>query len=79
LSGLEARRCLALAAALERGSEHPVGRALAEAASAPIPTATELRNTPGSGIEGWIDGRCYRVGRPEFAAALAESAGGWTR
>ncbi|MCK7581468.1 MAG: HAD family hydrolase [Chromatiales bacterium] len=28
--GLEARRCLALAAALERGSEHPVGRALAE-------------------------------------------------
>jgi Cu2+-exporting ATPase len=75
VGGLEARRCLALAAALERGSEHPVGRALAEAASAPIPAATELRNTPGSGIEGWIDGRCYRVGRPEFAAALAENAG----
>ena len=51
-SGLEARRCLALAAALERGSEHPVGRALAEAAGAAVPIATELRNSPGDGVEG---------------------------
>ncbi|MCC9000337.1 MAG: cadmium-translocating P-type ATPase [Candidatus Contendobacter sp.] len=74
VSGLEARRSLALAAALERGSEHPVGRALAEAAGDHIPAATDLRNTPGSGVEGWIDGRCYRVGRPEFVAALSENA-----
>ncbi len=72
-SGLEARRGLALAAALERGSEHPVGRALAEAAGEMVPAAMEVRNTPGSGIEGWIEGRCYRVGRPEFVAALSQS------
>ena len=73
-SGLEARRCLALAAALERGSEHPVGRALAEAAGVAVPTATDLRNTPGDGVEGWIEGRCYRVGRAGFAAGLSGAA-----
>lgn len=67
----EARHCLALAAALERGSEHPVGRALAASAGPSVPGATELRNTPGSGIEGWVEGRRYRVGRPEFAAGLS--------
>ena len=70
LEGREARQCLAWAAALERGSEHPVGRALAEAATDGVPLATEVRNTPGSGVEGWIDGRRYRVGRPAFAAGL---------
>ena len=74
VGGLEARRGLALAAALERGSEHPVGRALAEAAGEMIPLATDVHNTPGSGIEGWIEGRRYRVGRPEFVAALSQSA-----
>jgi Cu2+-exporting ATPase len=71
VGGLEARRGLALAAALERGSEHPVGRALAEAAGETALLATDRRNTPGSGIEGWVEGRCYRVGRPEFVAALS--------
>jgi Cu2+-exporting ATPase len=71
IDGLEARRGLALAAALERGSEHPVGRALAEAAGERALAATELHNTPGSGIEGQIEGRRYRVGRPEFVAALS--------
>ena len=71
VGGLEARRCLALAAALERGSEHPVGRALAGAAGSTMPGASELRNTPGSGMEGWVEGRRYRVGRPEFVAELS--------
>ncbi len=70
-SNLEAQRCLALAAALERGSEHPVGRALVEAAGSAILSATELRNTPGSGVEGWIEGCRYRVGRSEFVADLS--------
>jgi Cu2+-exporting ATPase len=70
VGSVDAQRSLALAAALERGSEHPVGRALAEAAGENILLATDLRNTPGSGVEGWIDGRRYRVGRPTFVAAL---------
>ena len=39
-----------------------------------IPEAVELRNTPGSGVEGWIEGRCYRVGQPEFVQALQPGA-----
>lgn len=74
IGGLEVSRALALAAVLERGSEHPVGRALAEAAGETVPAATEVRNTPGSGIEGWIEGRRYRIGRPEFAAELSGAA-----
>ncbi len=74
VGGLETRRGLALAAALERGSEHPVGRALVEAAGESIPSATDIRNTPGNGIEGWIEGRRYRIGRPEFVAALSQTA-----
>jgi Cu2+-exporting ATPase len=70
-SGLEPQYVLALAAALERGSEHPVGRALAGAAGLEVRTATDLHNIPGSGIEGWIDGRRYRVGQPEFVVALS--------
>lgn len=69
--GLEARRCLMLVAALERGSEHPVGRALVEAAGSATLSATELHNTPGSGVEGRIEGCRYRVGRPEFVADLS--------
>jgi len=71
VSDWEPEHCRRLAAALERGSEHPVGRALAEGTHLRIPEATELRNTPGSGVEGWIEGRCYRVGRPEFVAGLS--------
>ncbi len=73
-SGLEPQQGLALAAALERGSEHPVGRALVEAAGLGVPMATELHNTPGNGVEGWIDGRRYRIGQPEFVAALSGTA-----
>jgi len=74
VGGLDARRGLALAAALERGSEHPVGRALAEAAGESVPSATDVHNTPGSGIEGRIEGRRYRIGRPEFVAELSGMA-----
>lgn len=64
---------LALAAALERGSEHPVARAL-QAAAHDMLRAEELRNTPGQGIEGLIDGRRYRLGKPAFVAALSHAA-----
>ena len=57
-----------LAAALEAGSEHPIAKALREGA-APAHTASEIRNTPGRGVEGTIEGRVYRLGAPRFAAA----------
>lgn len=57
----------ALATALEAGSEHPIARAL-RMADFPAFSASEIRNTPGRGVEGTINGRTYRVGSPRFAA-----------
>jgi Cu2+-exporting ATPase len=68
----------ALAAALEAGSEHPIARALCRHATAGQ-TARDIRNTPGQGVEGTLDGRTYRLGSPRFAApgsALPDTAGG---
>jgi Cu2+-exporting ATPase len=56
--------------------EHPEGyerlaaypsRALSETATA-TQTADQIRNTPGRGVEGTIDGHVYRIGSPRFAA-----------
>jgi Cu2+-exporting ATPase len=72
LHGRGRDECLALAAALERGSEHPVARALLSAAAdlAPVP-ALEISNYPGQGIEALVNGRRVRIGSPAFASELA--------
>jgi len=64
--------CLAVGAALERGSEHPVARALAGAASARAiaAPAEAVRNFPGEGIEAQIEGVRYRIGALGFVRAL---------
>ncbi len=63
VAGLGRDDCLELAAALERGSEHPVGRALLDAAQGRL-AAFDVRNTPGVGIVGVVGGRRLRVGKP---------------
>jgi Cu2+-exporting ATPase len=62
---------LALAAALEARSEHPVGAALREAAGGAVPTAEALSVVAGQGVEGVVQGRRMRLGRPAFVAAIA--------
>jgi Cu2+-exporting ATPase len=67
-----------IAAALEAGSEHPIARALREAAT-PTRSASQIRNTPGRGVEGTIGDHIYRLGSPRFAApahTLPEAAEG---
>ncbi len=70
----DAAYALALAAALERGSEHPIARALAvggvEAGPAAAIEVAGLRATTGAGVEGMIEGSVWRLGRPEFVGAL---------
>jgi Cu2+-exporting ATPase len=68
LSGRSAEDVSRIAAALEAGSEHPIARALREAGSASL-SASDVRNTPGRGVEGTIDGLPYRLGSPHYAAA----------
>jgi len=65
---------LSIACALEQASEHPIARALLAASDglqASRPTVEALRSVAGAGLEGRIDGICYRIGNEDFVAALA--------
>ncbi|WP_410589904.1 heavy metal translocating P-type ATPase [Amycolatopsis sp. lyj-23] len=63
---------LRLAGAVEAASEHPIGRAIAEAAKerfGTLPVVTDFRSTPGVGVTGVVEGRAVSVGRAEGGAA----------
>ncbi|HET8561754.1 MAG TPA: heavy metal translocating P-type ATPase [Marmoricola sp.] len=55
---------LALAAALESASEHPIARAVATGIT-PAGTVTEFENLPGRGVHGVVDGHRVRVAAPQ--------------
>ena len=67
---------LRAAAAVERGSEHPVARAVVDAAHAralDVPEPTDFRNLPGSGAVATIGGTEVTVGRAELFERLDPS------
>ena len=68
--------CLAIAAALERGSMHPIAKALVTAAP-PALAAPDSKHHAGLGVEAEIDGRTYRLGRPEFVLAAQQAPARW--
>jgi Cu2+-exporting ATPase len=70
----DAGRALALAAALERGSEHPIARALAAGGADAGIEVDGLRATTGAGVEGKIEGCVWRLGRPGFVGAIHGAA-----
>lgn len=63
---------IALAAALEQGSEHPIGRALQQCADTIAPVVNVSAVT-GAGVLGFIDGTEWRLGRPDFVASLHQT------
>ncbi|GLX12787.1 cation-transporting P-type ATPase [Pseudomonas straminea] len=69
LGDLDGDTCLALAAALESQSEHPIARAFGHA-TAPVEA---LQNVPGLGLEGVVEGRRLRIGQAEFVSELSAS------
>jgi Cu2+-exporting ATPase len=69
---------LALAAALEAGSGHPIARALAAAADAPKAEVVEARELPGEGRVGRVGHHTVLVGSPAFVGSeLGGIADGW--
>jgi heavy metal translocating P-type ATPase len=66
-SGLAEDEVLALAAAAEHPSEHPLARAVVDAArecDLTLPTAEDFASTPGVGVTATVDGRRIAVGAP---------------
>ncbi len=72
---LGTQQVLALAAGLEAGSEHPIAKALLAAAEGSAPVDFDrIANTAGAGVEGMLAGTRYRLGKPDFIAALSGPA-----
>jgi len=70
---MEEMEVLAIAAALESFSEHPLAQAIVQEAAArrlTIPQASDFKSVTGKGVEGIVKGKRYRVGRPEWALEL---------
>ncbi|GAA3228898.1 cation-translocating P-type ATPase [Pseudonocardia petroleophila] len=61
--GATREQVLALAAALEARSEHPLARAILAAVDQVTPAA-DVEAVPGAGLTGRLDGRALRLGRP---------------
>lgn len=67
LGALDSDACLALAAALENRSEHPIARAFGQASAA----ADEVDSHPGLGLQGRVGTRLLRIGQADFVCALS--------
>ncbi len=74
LNGAARADVLRLAGAVEAASEHPIARAVAEAARGEVgelPPVDEFRNEPGVGVSGVVDGHAVEVGRRDGAITVS--------
>jgi Cu+-exporting ATPase len=74
--GVDQAALLRLAASLERGSEHPLARAIVEGAAdrgLALVEAGEFRNVPGKGVQGRVDGTLVALGNEALMAELGLS------
>lgn len=67
---MTAADALLMAAAIERGSEHALGRALCSAAEGRLPAVERVRAFTGHGMEAIVAERQVRIGTPEFVGKL---------
>ncbi|WP_404815520.1 heavy metal translocating P-type ATPase [Streptomyces thermolineatus] len=70
VAGTDPDELYELAGAVENASEHPIARAVADAAAArlhaPLPEVTDFENVPGLGVRGTVGGHAVLVGRTQL-------------
>jgi len=69
VDGMPEDEALAIAAALENPSEHPLAKAIVDSAhqrQLALPPMSDFQTITGRGVEGQVNGQTYRVGRPEW-------------
>jgi Cu+-exporting ATPase len=74
LNGAGRAEILRLAGAVEAASEHPIGRAVADAARAEtgdLPPVRDFANLPGMGVRGTVEGHAVEVGRGDGAITVS--------
>ncbi|MCL4689683.1 MAG: heavy metal translocating P-type ATPase [Burkholderiales bacterium] len=72
-AGISREEALALAAAVQRGSTHPLAKAVEDAAAreaVAVPAATDLRAVPGRGVEAVVGGRRIAIASARWASEL---------
>ncbi|MEQ9073253.1 MAG: copper-translocating P-type ATPase, partial [Sandaracinaceae bacterium] len=73
VDGVEEETLLRLAAALERGSEHPLAEAIvrgAEERGLSLPSAADFESVTGKGVRGDVDGRSVALGNLAMMRSL---------
>lgn len=76
-NGLAEADALSLAASLQQGSEHPLGRAVREAAAergVPVAPAADTRAVAGRGIQAQVQGRRLILGSGQWLVSLGTPA-----
>ncbi len=73
LDGAGQAEILRLAGAVEAASEHPIARAIADAAAreGALPAVEGFRNVPGVGVRGVVEGHEVQIGRSNGAITVA--------
>ena len=74
--GESADAVLRRAAAVEQGSEHPIGRAIVRAAHDGLPPMAQFASSGGLGVTAEVDGVETAVGRPEFVREAGHDLSG---
>ena len=75
LNGADEAEMLRLAAALESRSTHPIARAIArQVESLEFDAIENFRSLTAQGVEGDLDGKRYRVGKPDLFPAFQAAA-----
>jgi Cu+-exporting ATPase len=74
LNGTTRAEALRIAGAVELASEHPIARAIVDAArneGVELPTVTGFRNVPGVGVHGLVEGRAVAIARHDGAITVS--------
>jgi len=78
-AGCDAAQVLALAAAVQSGSEHPLARAvLAAAQGLALPAAQDVQAVPGRGLGARVDGRELLLGSLRWLGEQGLDLGAWS-
>lgn len=71
--GISEKELLSMAASLERSSSHPIASAIAESADENILPASNVKEIPGIGIEGIVNGKTVKVGNSRILPSIEET------